>query len=177
MSACLRKSSPLAPVTPFAVRDVGGFRYCLLYNETHQLARESRFVWLLGTGVLVITLLASAGGLWLAGRVITPVSVLAERVKALEPEAMPTPLGADRALLLNVVGNLIRNAFQHTDQGKFNIHLTAQRLRITVRGAASPKRNWRISSSATTSAATTEGKASGYPSPSASVAALDGTST
>ena len=77
------------------VQDVGESRYYLLYNETHQVARETRFVWLLGSGVLVITLLASAGGLWLAGRVITPVSVLASRVKALEPEAAHSPLGAD----------------------------------------------------------------------------------
>jgi signal transduction histidine kinase len=251
------------------VQDVGESRYYLLYNETHQAARETRFKWLLGTGVLVITLLASTGGLWLAGRVITPVSVLASRVQALEPEAAHSPLGedfprdelgalarafdrylarlgafiereraftadvshelrtplsiiqgaaeiqeedttlthrqraralrvqraaqdmaeittallalareqqdgrapptsvaklvqeavdrhhhllegkstevrleidadphptADRALLLIVVGNLIRNAFQHTDRGEVNIHLTAQRLCITDTG-------------------------------------------
>jgi signal transduction histidine kinase len=251
------------------VQDVGESRYYLLYNETHQVARETRFKWLLGSGVLVITLLASAGGLWLAGRVISPVSVLASRVQALEPEAMHSPLGADfprdelgalarafdrylarlgafiereraftadvshelrtplsiiqgaaeiqeeddslterqraraqrvqraaqdmaeittallvlareqrvgsappasvaklvqeaverhrhllagkstgvklqvdadprptadRALLLIVVGNLIRNAFQHTDQGEVNIHLTADQLRITDTG-------------------------------------------
>jgi signal transduction histidine kinase len=77
------------------VQETGGSRYYLLYNKTHQLARERRFKWLLGSGVLVIMLLASAGGLWLAGRVITPVSVLASRVQALEPEAMHSPLGAD----------------------------------------------------------------------------------
>jgi signal transduction histidine kinase len=77
------------------VQDVGGSRYYLLYNETHQVVRETRFLWLLGSGVLVISLLASAGGLWLAGRVIAPVSVLASRVQALEPEAMHSPLGAD----------------------------------------------------------------------------------
>jgi signal transduction histidine kinase len=77
------------------VQDVGESRYYLLYNETHQVAREIRFKWLLGSGVLVITLLASAGGLWLAGRVIAPVSVLASRVKALEPEAVHSPLGED----------------------------------------------------------------------------------
>jgi len=77
------------------VQDAGESRYYLLYNETHQMAREAHFVWLLGIGVLVTTLLASAGGLWLAGRVITPVSVLARRVKALEPEAAHSPLGAD----------------------------------------------------------------------------------
>jgi len=77
------------------IQDVGESRYYLLYNETHQVAREARFVGLLGIGVLVATLLASAGGLWLAGRVIAPVSVLAGRVKALEPEASHSPLGAD----------------------------------------------------------------------------------
>jgi signal transduction histidine kinase len=77
------------------VRDVGGSRFYLLYNKTHQLAREARFKWLLGSGVLVITLLASGGGLWLADRVIAPVTVLAERVKMLEPEAAHTPLGED----------------------------------------------------------------------------------
>ena len=256
------------------VQDVGESRYYLLYNETHQVARESRFKWLLGSGVLVITLLASAGGLWLAGRVITPVSVLASRVKALEPEAAHSPLGsdfprdelgelarafdrylarlgafiereraftadvshelrtplsiiqgaaeiqeedaaltqrqraraqrvqraaqdmaeittallvlareqrvgiappasmaklvqeaverhrhllegkttgvrlqidtdpqlaADRALLLIVVGNLIRNAFQHTDQGEVSIRLTAQELRIADTGRGIPE--------------------------------------
>jgi signal transduction histidine kinase len=77
------------------VQDAGGSRYYLLYNETHQLARERHFKWLLGSGVLAITLLASAGGLWLAGRIIAPVSVLAKRVQALEPEAMHAPLGED----------------------------------------------------------------------------------
>jgi signal transduction histidine kinase len=77
------------------IQDVGKSRYYLLYNETHQRARERHLKWLLGSGVLVITLLASAGGLWLAGRVITPVSVLASRVKALEPEAVHSPLGED----------------------------------------------------------------------------------
>ena len=77
------------------VQDVGGSRYYLLYNKTHQLAREMRFRWLLGSGVFVITLLASAGGLWLADRVISPVRVLAGRVKMLEPEAAHSPLGQD----------------------------------------------------------------------------------
>jgi len=77
------------------VQDVGGSRYYLLYNETHQAAREDQFKWLLGSGVVMVTLLASAGGLWLAGRVISPVSALAERVKALEPEQAHSPLAAD----------------------------------------------------------------------------------
>jgi signal transduction histidine kinase len=43
-------------------------------------------------------------------------------------------LAADRALLLIVVSNLIRNAFQHTDQGEVIIHLSAERLRIVDTG-------------------------------------------
>jgi signal transduction histidine kinase len=77
------------------VQDTGGSRYYLLYNETHQIARERRFRWLLGIGVLMIMLVTSAGGLWLAGQVITPVLVLANRVQALKPEATHSPLGAD----------------------------------------------------------------------------------
>ena len=37
-------------------------------------------------------------------------------------------------MLLIVVGNLIRNAFQHTDQGEVSIHLTAEQLSITDTG-------------------------------------------
>jgi signal transduction histidine kinase len=77
------------------VQDVDGSRYYLLYNETHQMARERYFLLMLGVGVLVTTLLASAGGMGLAGRVIAPVSVLASRVKALEPETSHVPLGED----------------------------------------------------------------------------------
>jgi signal transduction histidine kinase len=77
------------------VQDVDPFRYYLLYNETHQAAREARFKWLLGIGVIMVTLLACGGGLWLAGRVISPVSALAARVKALEPEQEHSLLAAD----------------------------------------------------------------------------------
>ena len=98
----LRKAAPgLTTLTlqgiPYRllVQDAGGSRYYLLYNETHQAAREKRFKWLLGSGVLVITLLASAGGMWLAARIIAPVSVLASRVKALAPETRHSPLGED----------------------------------------------------------------------------------
>jgi signal transduction histidine kinase len=52
-------------------------------------------------------------------------------------DADPQP-AADRALLLIVVGNLIRNAFQHTEEGQVSIRLTAQQLSIvdTGRGIA-----------------------------------------
>jgi signal transduction histidine kinase len=77
------------------VQDVEGTRYYMLYNENHQLKRESRVMWLLGVSVIMMTLLARAGGLWLAGRVIAPVSALAGEVRALEPEAIHPPLASD----------------------------------------------------------------------------------
>ncbi len=77
------------------VQDAGGTRYYMLYNETHPSARETRFLWLLAVSVIMMTVLASAGGLWLAGRVVAPVSALARRVQALEPEAVHPPLAAD----------------------------------------------------------------------------------
>jgi signal transduction histidine kinase len=43
-------------------------------------------------------------------------------------------LTADRPLLLIVVGNLIRNAFQNTDRGEVSIRLTQERLCIADTG-------------------------------------------
>ncbi|CAK0764293.1 histidine kinase [Gammaproteobacteria bacterium] len=77
------------------VQDVEDSRYYLLFNETRQASREGSFFWLLGLGVLAMTLLASIGGLWLAGRVVAPLQALAERVQTLEPEAVESPLEKD----------------------------------------------------------------------------------
>ncbi len=83
--------------TPYRllVQEAEGSRYFLLYNETRQAAREADFRWLLASGVLMMTLIASAAGFWLAGRVIAPVTALAARVRELEPEAAPAPLRLD----------------------------------------------------------------------------------
>jgi len=83
--------------TPYRllVQEAEGSRYFLLYNETRQAAREADFRWLLASGVLMMTLVASAAGFWLAGRVIAPVTALAARVRELEPEAAPAPLSLD----------------------------------------------------------------------------------
>ena len=48
-------------------------------------------------------------------------------------------LAADRALLLIVVGNLIRNAFQHTDRGEVNIGITGAELRVADTGSGIPE--------------------------------------
>lgn len=77
------------------VQDVSGSRYYMLYNETRQQAQETRFKWLLGSEVLLVTLLASAGGLWLAARIIAPVTVLADRVQALDPRATHPRIAED----------------------------------------------------------------------------------
>jgi signal transduction histidine kinase len=56
----------------------------------------------------------------------------------LQVEADPQ-LAADRTLLLIVVGNLIRNAFQHTDAGEVHIRLTEDELRIADTGRGIPE--------------------------------------
>lgn len=78
-----------------AVVDSGGARFYMLHDATRQQQRETRFAWLLGAGVLIMTLLSAAGGSWLAGRVIAPVTELARRVRVLAPEDRPAPLAAD----------------------------------------------------------------------------------
>ncbi len=78
-----------------AVVDREGARFFMLHDATRQAQRERRFAWFLGAGVLIMTLLSAAGGLWLAGRVIAPVTELARRVRGLAPEDRPAPLAAD----------------------------------------------------------------------------------
>jgi signal transduction histidine kinase len=83
--------------TPYrvAVVDRGGKRYFMLHNLTRQQHREVRFLLLLGAGVLVMSVLSAAGGLWLAGRVIAPVTELARRVHSVGPSDGHAPLAED----------------------------------------------------------------------------------
>ncbi len=71
------------------VADHLGERHILLFNEERQRARERRFVGYLIAGALMMTLLAAAGGLWLAGRVIAPVRELARAVAKAPAEDPP----------------------------------------------------------------------------------------
>ncbi|MEW6163525.1 MAG: HAMP domain-containing sensor histidine kinase [Pseudomonadota bacterium] len=72
-----------------AVAARGGERYLLLFDETRQQLREERFlVWLIA-GAALMTLLATIGGLWLAGRVIAPVTELARAVSGADPADPP----------------------------------------------------------------------------------------
>ena len=83
--------------TPYrvAVVDRDSTRFFMLHNVALQQRREGRFFVFLGTGILVMTLLSAAGGLWLAGRVIAPVTELSRRVHELDPQDRPVPLAKD----------------------------------------------------------------------------------
>lgn len=90
-----------------AVADAQGLRFYMLFNETRQQAREQRFLAYLAGGTLTMILLSAAVGLWLAGRVIAPVSDLARQVGTADPEAAPPRL-ADQDAPRDEVGELAR---------------------------------------------------------------------
>jgi signal transduction histidine kinase len=69
-----------------AVVDRGDERYVMLFNEVRQRYREEEFLVHLGVGALIMTLFSAGIGWWLAGKVITPVSELAQRVGKAKPE-------------------------------------------------------------------------------------------
>jgi len=72
-----------------AVAEKDGSRYLILFDEVRQKRREQRFLGYLSAGAVLMTLLAAAGGLWLAGRVIAPVTELARAVADAAPESPP----------------------------------------------------------------------------------------
>ncbi len=72
-----------------AVADRGDERYLILFSEERQRLREQRFLGYLIGGAALMTLLATLGGLWLAGRVIAPVTELARAVGAAPAESPP----------------------------------------------------------------------------------------
>lgn len=74
----------------------GSDRYYILFNEERQQQREQGFIVFLVAGALLMTLLVSVGGLWLAGRVIAPLTELASAV-SLAPAENPPRLSADNA--------------------------------------------------------------------------------
>lgn len=77
------------------VADRDGTRFFMLYNESLQRRREDRFLIFLAAGVVLMAMMSAAGGLWLAGRVIAPVTDLARRVHDLDLGARPVPLATD----------------------------------------------------------------------------------
>lgn len=72
-----------------AVAESDGSRYLILFDEVRQKRREQRFLGYLIAGAALMTLLAAVGGLWLAGRVIAPVTELARAVADAGPESPP----------------------------------------------------------------------------------------
>lgn len=72
-----------------AVAESGGIRYVILFDELRQKRREQRFLGYLVAAAILMTLLATVGGMWLAARVIAPVTELARAVAAAEPENPP----------------------------------------------------------------------------------------
>ncbi len=71
------------------VADQGNERFVLLFNETRQKRREQRFLAYLIAGATLMTLFATIGGLWFAGRVIAPVTEFAHAVSGADPEKPP----------------------------------------------------------------------------------------
>ena len=84
-----------------------GDRYYILFNEERQRLREQRFLAYVVSGALLMTLLAAAGGLWLAARVIAPVTELAREV-ARAPTENPPRL-TDDDTLHDEIGELRRS--------------------------------------------------------------------
>lgn len=89
-----------------AVADHDGSRYYMLFNEARQKNRERRFLLVLGGGVLAMILLSAVGGWWLAGRVTSPVTALAQRVGA--ASSAGEMLALDRNFSDDEVGALAR---------------------------------------------------------------------
>jgi len=69
-----------------AVTDRDGARYYLLYDQTQFSHVEESFVVALALAVLIMIVVSAIGGLWLAARVISPVTELALRVRHLPPD-------------------------------------------------------------------------------------------
>ncbi|MDR9437607.1 MAG: HAMP domain-containing sensor histidine kinase [Thiohalophilus sp.] len=80
--------------TPYrvVVMDRLGERYFLLHDISLQERRENRFLFFLGGGVLLMGLLSAAIGFWFAGRVIAPVTELAQCVRSSSAEQSPVCL-------------------------------------------------------------------------------------
>lgn len=92
------------------VEDRDQQRYYMLYNRSRLHPRARELAIFLATGVVLTTLFAAGGGLWLARRVISPVTELARRVSQLQPEDPPRTHAPD--FPADELGELAR-AFDH----------------------------------------------------------------
>lgn len=81
-------------------------RFVVLYNDASIQQRERQFRVLLFASVCFMTLLAALLGGWLSRRVIAPVTELAARVSAMQPQGAAAPLTT--GLAQDEVGELAR---------------------------------------------------------------------
>ncbi|MFZ0256301.1 MAG: HAMP domain-containing sensor histidine kinase [Gammaproteobacteria bacterium] len=78
-----------------AVAQQGSDRVYLLYDKAQLNRREQWLFAFLVVGVLAMSALSAAGGLWLAARIITPVSELARRIRHLRIGETVQPMAVD----------------------------------------------------------------------------------
>ena len=74
------------------VADRNGARYFLLFDMGRHHFQEMEFLLQMSIFALFMTIISSAGGFWLAGRVTAPVTRLAEQVGNAEPKDVIMPL-------------------------------------------------------------------------------------
>lgn len=74
------------------VADSEGRRFYVLYDHAQTAKREQRFLIFLAGGVVSMTLIAAGIGIWLTGRVISPVSSLASLIQNLRVRKAPSGL-------------------------------------------------------------------------------------
>jgi signal transduction histidine kinase len=68
-----------------AVEAKNGERYFMLFNEERQREREQMFTVYLAVGALIMILISSWAGWWLAGRGVAPIAELTRRVSSADP--------------------------------------------------------------------------------------------
>lgn len=78
-----------------AIAQQGETRFYLMHNQAPMEKRHRSALAMLGSGIILTTLIAAALGHWLTFRVISPVRQLAGRVMALDPEDDHKPLAGD----------------------------------------------------------------------------------
>jgi len=77
------------------VKVAGEHRFMVLYDAARIRQREQQYRVFLAIAVLIMAALSAALGLWLAGRLVSPVSELARRVRLIRPEGQPLLMGQD----------------------------------------------------------------------------------
>jgi signal transduction histidine kinase len=78
-----------------AIAHQGPERIYLLYDERQLKRREQWLFAFLVVGVLAMSALSAAGGLWLAARIVTPVSELTRRIRQLRIGKPAKPMAPD----------------------------------------------------------------------------------